>query len=559
MTYPTRRTPSKRLTPVLVCVALVAFSHSLGALDPSWTRILTGNVTAGPVCIDDRVFVGTSDRSVTCVSADGRFLWSRPVPGGPAVYLSASSGGMLLVAGKNGSISAYNPDGRFLWRLTGSSVPTAAPIPGRDGRAFVLYEKRIHCIGPSSGLKWSLPVDFTAAGHAGETGDGDLVLSTKDGFIARVSPYGGLLERIAVAGTVTWLESAPSGFFAGFQDGSVGYCHVRPGLPARGRESVFLWRSQGGDPCRALSYLDGTLAVARRSGVIDALNATDGSPLWSVRGANLDGQSVTSSAAYGQFTFASSSAAISLTPGGRVLYSHSYKPAHGGVALSPEGHIFVPGADWALRSFRPETRISDKKRPANPAKYGILEGRSIEYAGAYFSGRDAIAGFFAEVLVALEGGTVGPDEVGYARRLVDILSNDSGDPMFPRDFDEHERGRAASLLGAIGSTEYREPLLSVTYGPMDESLAIGVLHGLSLLGPDRDGRTLDAIERILRAAGFSSQTVQRSACSALYAVARYSTGEVSRGAVSMLIALTARPYGAQTGEYARALLASLLE
>ncbi len=544
---------------VTVTVAALALTQRLSALEPAWTRILTGTVTSGPVTIDDRVFFGTSDRSVTCLSSDGNFLWSRPVPGGPAVFLSVVPEGLLVVATRNGSIAAYNPDGRFLWRLSGSSQPTVPPLAGRDGRVFVLYENRISCVGPSSGLKWSMPVKFAISEPIGETGDGELIVSTKNGFLARVSPFGELLERIAIQAPVTCLAGAPSGFFAGFKDGSVVFCHVRSGLSSPGRESAVLWRSAAGDPCRALSYLDGTLAIARQSGVIDALNATDGTPLWSVRGAALGGPSVTSSTAYGQFTFAASSAAVSLTDSGRVLYSIAYAPTSPGVALSRDGQIFLPGADWAVRSFRPETRIGGKKWHANHGKYGILEGRSIEYGGAFFSGRDAIAAFFSEVLSRLEEGTVGSDEVAYARRLVDVLSNDSGDPMFPRDFDPHERGRAASLLGAIASTEYREPLLSVSYGPMDESIAIGVLHGLSLLGPDRDGRTLDAVERILRVAGGASQTVQRSACSALYAVARYSTGDVSRDAISLLIALTARPYGAQTAEYARTLLASLLE
>lgn len=554
-----RRLLHIKISRIVSWIALFALAYRVSASEPAWTKILTGSVTAGPVIIEDRVFVGTSDRSITCLASDGSFLWSRPLPGGPAVSLSTVVDGILVSAARNGSVSAYNPDGRFLWRLSGTAPPTIAPVAGRDGRFFLIYEKRITCVGPASGVKWSFPVDFTLSGPVTETSDGELIVSTKDGFMARISPYGELLERIALSETPSCLASASSGFFAGFSDGSVAYCHVRSGFPVKGKESSMLWRAPSGDPCRALIQLDGTLVIARKTGVLDALNSTDGSPLWSLRGPELTGLSIEVSSAYDQFTFASSGAAISVTPEGRALYSTTYTSASAGVALAKDGSLYLPGSEWAIRCFRPETRISEKKRDANPAKYGILEGRSIEYGSAFLSERDVIAAFFAEVSAELERGTVGPSEVAYARRLVDILLNDSGDPLVSRSFDAHERGRAASLLGALGSTEYREPLMSVSYGPLDESLAIGVLHGLSLLGPDPDGKTLGAIERILRNAGGSSQTVQRSACSALYSVARYSTGDVSRSAVSLLIACTAQPYSAQTNEFARAMLASLLE
>ena len=158
----------------------------------------------------------------------------------------------------------------------------------------------------------------------------------------------------------------------------------------------------------------------------------------------------------------------------------------------------------------------------------------------------------------LASGTIGSDEVNYARRLAEILEDRTGDYPLVEPFSGAERGRAASLLGQLGSTEYRAVLLKSAYDEYDSSLAIGVLYGIASSGSDPDGAALAAIGNIARKAGTGETAVIRAACDALYAIIRYSAGDIALEGTKQLSRFLQDPYDDPVRIYARMTLSKIL-
>lgn len=263
----------------LILAFLVFLPHSARAIDAEWTRILTGAITAGPVASGERVFCATDDRSLTCLTETGQFLWSRVLKGRAASRLIVTPSGVLVAFTANGMIEAYNLDGRFLYRLSGGTIPIADPLVGFDGRIFVPYQRSVACISETGTVKWTLPLNEPANGPVGFTGDGELLVSLVSGLILRISPFGEIRERIPVAPGTVSLSPVPSGFILGNRNGSAVYYFVYPGELSQGNASVSLWSRPGSSPLEAAVYASGSMLLVSQNGRIEGVNATDGATL----------------------------------------------------------------------------------------------------------------------------------------------------------------------------------------------------------------------------------------------------------------------------------------
>jgi len=539
---------------------LISTLSTLACLEPRWIRVLSGEIVAGPVSAFGRVYAGCDDRTVICLSNDGAFLWSRSLSGKKPAFLTMSPQGILLEVSVTGTITACNPDGLFLWRLSGHEVPLLAPYHGRDGRAFLAYRNRLVCVGMTGLVKWSVPVDG-AATLLSETRAGDLLVLSRGGILFRYSPYGELLETLLLAEETSVLHPAPSGFYSGDRNGFLRCFDVRFRGDSDGKpETESLWEYRGTSSC--IGVVDGergTLCAAFADGTVCGLNTTDGSPLWGVHINQGLGTLALLAFSYGQFNLVTPHYAAAVSGDGLLQWSHRISPDNGYPCMSEDGIVFAPSPGWKLACYVTETRILGEKKHKKAGNYGILRGDYPEWDVFFMKDRDEVQGFFSRVERDIESGTVGPDEVAYARRLAALVRDRPSELSPERQFDGTERGRACSLLGKMGSTEYRDVLLEAAYGEFDESLAIGILYGLSLSGPDQDGRGLDAIAHLTKSAGIRNGTFQRFACSALYSIARYSPGESSLRAVTMLSDFSGESYSTPVREYARQIMGNLLD
>ena len=554
----------------LALLVLASVQSPAAEAPPAWKRALAGETVAGPLAFENRMYAAGTDRSVTCLSFDGRLLWSRMLGGKPAALMTVSPDGTVYIPAENGTVTALNPDGSFLWQLGGKKPPLFAPYPGRDGRLFLVYRDRIVCITPGGAVKWTLGLPSLSLPPAfqdgtlqplSETADGDLLLAAAANAVLRISIYGELLETTAMPFPVTALAPLPGGYAASLADGTVRAFDVRSGRSGADTEQV--WEKRTASPALALSAAEGTLLAVHADGTVRGLNMTDGALLWESRLAVVPpgepGLRVFVSYDYGQFNIAFPGYAGAYTGAGNLVWEMYLPAALRSPVVSGTGWVYAASADWILWGYRAETRIKTEKVTQKPSNYGILNGRSADFGLPFTSGPSEIRAFFDRVAADIADGTVGTGESGYARRLSEILSNTVDNRFGGRQYDVTERGRAATLLGQLGSYEYRVPLLEAAYGDFDASLAIGILYGLASLGNDRDGQSLAAVAHLVKKAGPRETGVIRASCDALYALVRYSAGKTALEGTRMLSGFLESPYDGQVQLYARKILGNILQ
>lgn len=548
-----------RFIPFFSVILFFGTWHTLFAAEPVWKRVLGGDVVAGPIESNDRMYVVTSDRSITCLSSDGSFLWNRPLSGKPMPLLSVTESGMIFTITATGLITAYNVDGNILWQIRGKEPPVLAPYGGRDGRFFLVYRNSIVCLSQIGAVKWSLSIDLCPSRLISETGDGDLLLACTESVILRVSPFGELLEYIKTDMPAKILSPLPGGFIAGYPDGFVCAYDVRNGRSGPERhDTEQIWEYRTKSEPSAFLFEEGTIALLDSSGMLTGLNATDGSLLWT----SDSGISVTSPATisfdYGQFNVTFSGYAFAYRLSGKEIWRFPFPAKDSNPVLAGNGIAYTSGKDSVLYAWKVETRIKTEKKAPKKKNYGILNGKSSWYGMPFLPDSASIMTFFNEIVYNVSNGSVGVREVNYARRLAEILNNDSGEGSTGRQFDSIERSRAASLLAQLGSDEYRDVLIELATVKNDETVSAGILFGLSTCGNDYDGKALAAVERIVRDAGIRNETVQMAACDTLYSIIRYSSGKTAEDGTKMLVSFMESPSGFQVQEYAKKKIGNIL-
>lgn len=522
------------------------------SLEQVWTRALTGNTVAGPLTYRDRVLVAGSDRMLTCLSENGNFLWSTKLPGKSLPFMTISISGTIYIIVEPGILMAFNLDGSILWKLTTTSVPLFSPYEGRDGRFFLVYKNSIRCISSSGLTKWILLLEDSPERQLSETGDGDLLLTCTNHIILRISPFGELLEKVRTDETISALSPIPGGYIAGYSTGLIKAFDVR-------KKTELVWQLRGQtSACVAITSAEGIILLLYADGSLQALNPTDGSILWK----DIKNHPVTGSPfiryEYGQFNLVFNGYACARSATGFLSWQYPVPEKVHSPVISDSGNIFAIDSDWILYCFRAETRIITEKKTHNTQSYGILNGKSNEYGQPFVSDPVQIYNFFKRVSDSISRSSVGTSEITYARRLNEIMENDTGEQFSGRSFDGMERGRAANLLGQLGSSEYRSTLITQAYGDFDSSLAIGILYGLESLGADSDGKSLSAIRHLIKMAGTRDTAVLCASCDALYSIIRYSAGNTALEGTEILIDFLDAPYNETIQLYARQKIANIL-
>lgn len=383
----------------------------------------------------------------------------------------------------------------------------------------------------------------------GLSGEGDLLLTTEDGQLLRFSPYGELLERCSIeelgidGNTVTLIDSVPGGVIVGTSTGSIGFLDIR-------EKTELLWKVHLSSSIVGITFGEGTVFAVATDGSIKAVNVTDGSPLWTTQIKTPFYRSVDTVWDYEQFhvTGAGFSGAWSID--GRQLRNQTLPLDITNPILSSSGLGYAALPQWLLGCWKLETRIKTEKKSKKSQTYGILttiEPSWYQYIPESFGYAFSL---FDEITDALKTGNIGTNERFYARELSRILANTERPSI--------ERARAASLLGQLGSSEYRSVLLDMCYGSFDPTLAEGLLWGLASCASDPDGLSLVAVRHLIRTAGPREKGVLLTASDCLYALIRYAENERALEGTRMLTSFLESPYDNVLGNRARQLLARLL-
>ncbi len=513
-----------------------------GVLDPAWSKVLSADVTLGPKAARNRLFCVTSDNTLHCLSDSGAFLWSKPLKYGQAELLTVTEEGFIYTVSGTGYVSAFSTDGLFLWALSGRRPPVFSPISGRDGRLFLVYSDSITCVSASGARKWSRVLPVPPAFPPVEDGNGTLLVPAREDILFRMSPFGELLETLRIEPLLSALAAAPDGFVCSFASGLI----MRV---STGRPGGTVWTATLDSPCTAVAEADGTVYAFCSDGLLVALNTTDGTVLWSQK-TGLSGTPATVRIEEDSVYLWNSDRVVSIARNGSSEFSYIlFAPVRNPVLMSGD-RLFGSGPDWFLYAYRIQTRITGTKNTRHKAQnYGILNGTVPE---ALYLNPDPYReqlSFLARVAESIQSGTAGASEVYYARRLAAIVGD--------RNSHAITQGRAAALLGQLGSFEYRPVLASGTDSVQDSSAMIGLLYGIAAIGYDPDGELLDAVHSISRKAGPEEFAVQIAVCDALYAIVRYTSGRSAETA-GFLARFAASPYPESVRKHAIALLANIL-
>ncbi len=554
-------TPMKGLSRVAFFAAVaIALLPAPARADALWTRVLAGEIASGPIASGERAYLAGTDRTVTCVSESGSFLWSKPIPGKVSPFMTVLQSGIVIAVSGSGIVTALSADGLFLWRVSCGERPVASPYEGRDGRIFLVYANSVACLSQTARIKWTLSLRDEATDMVSETGSGDLLVLLSSNTLLRISPFGQELSRIALNERPLAILPVGQGFVCGFPSGRIVAYYVREGRTGAGQVGMeAVWETRGKGAIVALALGEGTLCALSATGSVLGLNETDGATLWESATGRPAGSGGSVSWEYGQFNVSMHGYACAITRDGRHVWELDSGAAAGIPVLSKSGLAYVATGTQALAAYRAEIRVRGEKKERKAENYGILTGSSDEYGTPLTEDRLLVSAFLSSVSADIESGVTGPDEVSRSRRLAEIVRNSSGPVTGSRDFDATERARAASLLGKLGSEEARSVLIEAVAGEADTTVIVGILYGLASLGPDPDGRGLDAISRVARESGIGNQTVNRASCDALYAIIRYTGGNVARDGVSILGRFATSPYGNLDREYARRTMEKILE
>ena len=113
---------------------------------------------ASPAVVGDRIYIGTDQGRVLCVSADGKTQhWLQEIADAPMVYASAAvADGVVVVGARNRKVHAYQAaDGKPAWDLKTKGDVDSSPVISA-GRVYVgSKDKRLYVLDLKTGEKLS--------------------------------------------------------------------------------------------------------------------------------------------------------------------------------------------------------------------------------------------------------------------------------------------------------------------------------------------------------------------------------------------------------------------
>ncbi|HYA35070.1 MAG TPA: PQQ-binding-like beta-propeller repeat protein, partial [Candidatus Binataceae bacterium] len=177
--------PSTTPTPAASAMGASAASNTISAGVLQWTfdpgAPLAGPITPGP---DGAVYFVTVDGELHALDSAGHQRWQRRAAGAQA---AVASDGMVFVESVDNHLIALAPDGSIL--LSVDLVSRRGPLAASHGLVYVQSGDSLVAIASSGTLKWKAPVvaDLTAAVVAD---DGTFVGASEAAGVIAISPDG---------------------------------------------------------------------------------------------------------------------------------------------------------------------------------------------------------------------------------------------------------------------------------------------------------------------------------------------------------------------------------
>ncbi len=552
-------------------------AYSIRILEPNWTKALGGDAISPVKTFQDRIYILGTDRSITCLSEKGNFLWRKPLGFKPAPLFSLSGGGLLHVFSGNGEMLVFSSNGMPVWNYSGKkgNLPVIPPFEGRDGRIFLLYEDEIICLASNGLQKWRRPVNGGKADFICEDGSGNVIICSGNRIIP-VSPWGNIFNETEIGITPssgTGLYGTGCAFFVPVSESSCRIIVMDLNPQHTGKNAGqpdILWESQPtANPAAVFNY-KGTFYYAGEDGKITLFNATDGKIISSaIIGNGQTGNRKISGASFSinkkdndeRIILSSENLCAAVSPAGEILWVCNFTEKISAPVFTENGFVISAPVNTVMRGFLAEFSLGARKDSRTvklQEGYGIFDGKSSEYGITYRPGVQSVFPYFENIREKMKNGDIGPQEIEISRRLAEIVKNDTGNPFSDVLYTEAERSQAAVILGEMGSEEARSILLENLKTEKNSSVVSGILYGIAALGPEKGRETFETVSFIIHSSKNYSP-IHRAACSVLYSMAKNSPGDTASEAMKILFEYTKDPYDNSIKKYAKQMLENLLK
>ena len=212
-----------------ICLPLTAQSSytrhiDLTTQESNWNAVMNGALVCPPEATSYGFVVLNEGRSVVAFNENGTIRWQRKISGRPNPYLAVLPGDFVLTVSGRNTMTLINPEGRVLWQLRAPFNLADAPFAGRDARIFARGKNNIACWSIKGVCKWNIKTDEQKDFPLQEFPDGSIVVmlaQTESGCSTalRVTPFGGVMERIVFPATVSSWTQTSDGLLVTFAEG----------------------------------------------------------------------------------------------------------------------------------------------------------------------------------------------------------------------------------------------------------------------------------------------------------------------------------------------------
>lgn len=524
-----------------------------------WSAVMAGETLCDPVLHGEYLYTLSSDQALNCIDYTGSFVWRRTITRTAKPLLTVSDSGILLIADASGLLQAVSSQGIYLWSFWLPEPILFAPYSTTDGRICVVTQSRLYCLSIRGKIKWQLDLTSPPAHQICETGAASLllVLSNKD-FIT-ISLTGELLDRQALKKDIAALALAPDGYLMSTTDGILTYYRSGVSAAADKPAGLAVWQAQEAPPLY-MKHTDGTLLCIYADGTVSLRATISNTLLWQIklsRGFSIPLHCIK---ADGDYYLSCHGFAAVLSGTGTVKREKTIG-ATPFLPLVTSSGILVAVEDWVVNSWQLETKIM-KPNPVPesvPVRYRIVEQQREKRSLPFFVPYNDTDAFLKEMEENIMQGVTGTQEAEYALALQTILVNTEKAAYFPYNFTIYERALAAELLGRLESLEYRAVLLDEAQKTADPTLAVALIRGFGFIAADPDGKSIDAIELLLRRCGIREYEPAYTACDTLAEIARYGDKITAQKAVKALFTIAASAFPENIKQYARQKIKTVVE
>lgn len=209
-----------------------------------WESRVAGEVLSPPVLFHGNLAVASDKRRLAAFRAsDGNLAFEADLAAVPATPLAVTSGGLLVLGGRNGTLYGFGAQGAEKWHLD-LGAPLGPPAAGTEGRIFVMSGHSLACAGETGNLYWKASLGAFSAVPMAVDGAGRVFL-VLDGSLYAYGANGGLLWRSSEA-----VRAVPPVVFGGSTS-------PRVAVAARDREDLLCLDAATGNLLWSLSEANG--------------------------------------------------------------------------------------------------------------------------------------------------------------------------------------------------------------------------------------------------------------------------------------------------------------